>query len=89
MENKPADILNVSQDLKAGIGQVSSFYGCSLTESQVQLIADQSTFRAMKENSSKSHGIVADAIFRKGAQCFRNNHKKTEQSDDEKQMETV
>ncbi|XP_029031498.1 sulfotransferase 6B1 [Betta splendens] len=71
---------DMKQDLNAGIRQVSGFFGCSLTESQVQQIAENSTFRAMKENSSKSHGVVADAIFRKGEVGDWKNHFSPEQS---------
>ncbi|XP_026211864.1 sulfotransferase 6B1-like [Anabas testudineus] len=71
---------DLKQDLSEGIRQISSFFGFSLTEAQVQQVAEQSTFRAMKENSATSHGVIADAIFRKGEVGDWKNHFTAEQS---------
>uniref|UniRef100_A0A8C9XXE7 Sulfotransferase n=1 Tax=Sander lucioperca TaxID=283035 RepID=A0A8C9XXE7_SANLU len=40
----------LKQDLSEGVRQISTFFGFSLTEAQVQQIAEGSTFSAMKEN---------------------------------------
>lgn len=59
----------VLQDLSEGIRQITTFFGFSLTEAQVQQIAEGSTFSAMKESSANSHGAMGNVIFRKGALC--------------------
>ncbi|KAK2824692.1 hypothetical protein Q5P01_021867 [Channa striata] len=71
---------DLKQDLSEGIRQVSAFYGFSLTEAQIQQLAEQSTFKAMKENSSITHGVVANAIFRKGEVGDWKNYFTAEQS---------
>lgn len=57
----------VLQDLSESIKQISSFFGFSLTEAQVQQIAGESTFTAMKQSSANSHGNMGNVIFRKGS----------------------
>uniref|UniRef100_A0A3P9H9M8 Sulfotransferase n=1 Tax=Oryzias latipes TaxID=8090 RepID=A0A3P9H9M8_ORYLA len=57
---------DLKQDLKAGVHQISNFFGFTLTEVQVQQIAEKSTFNAMKENSGQSHGNIGNVFFRKG-----------------------
>lgn len=56
------------QDLSEGIRQITRFLGFTLTEDQVQQIAEGSTFNAMKKNSANSHNSgIGNIIFRKGA----------------------
>uniref|UniRef100_A0A3Q2E6I6 Sulfotransferase n=1 Tax=Cyprinodon variegatus TaxID=28743 RepID=A0A3Q2E6I6_CYPVA len=62
----------LKQDLSKGIRQISSFLGFSLTDAQVQQIAEASTFKAMKESSANSHGNMGNVFFRKGVQA--SNH---------------
>ncbi|KAM9344731.1 sulfotransferase 6B1 [Symphorus nematophorus] len=69
----------LKQDLSEAIRQISSFFGFSLTEAQVQRIAEGSTFSAMKESSSNSH-IIGNIIFRKGEVGDWKNHFTAEQS---------
>lgn len=45
---------------------VSNFFGYSLTEEQVQRIAEGSTFSAMKQKATDSHSTIGPVIFRKG-----------------------
>ncbi|XP_047207205.1 sulfotransferase 6B1 [Girardinichthys multiradiatus] len=71
---------NLKQDLSAGIHQISSFIGFSLTDNQVQQIAGASTFSAMKESSVNSHGNMGNVIFRKGEVGDWKNHFTPEQS---------
>ncbi|MEQ2311603.1 Sulfotransferase 6B1 [Ameca splendens] len=71
---------DLKQDLSAGIHQISSFIGFSLTENQVQQIAGASTFSAMKESSVNSHGNIGNVIFRKGEVGDWKNHFTPEQS---------
>ncbi|KAM4591358.1 sulfotransferase 6B1 [Odontesthes bonariensis] len=70
----------LKQDLSAGIRQISSFFGFSLTEAQVQQIAGESTFNAMKQSSANSHGNLGNVIFRKGEVGDWKNHFTPEQS---------
>ncbi|MEQ2222072.1 Sulfotransferase 6B1 [Ilyodon furcidens] len=71
---------DLKQDLSAGIHQISSFIGFSLTDNQVQQIAGASTFSAMKESSVNSHGNMGNVIFRKGEVGDWKNHFTPEQS---------
>ncbi|XP_035982215.1 sulfotransferase 6B1 [Fundulus heteroclitus] len=71
---------DLKQDLSAGIHQISSFLGFSLTDAQVQQIAAASTFSAMKESAANSHGNMGNVIFRKGEVGDWKNHFTTEQS---------
>ncbi|KAL3971642.1 NLR family CARD domain-containing protein 3 [Sarotherodon galilaeus] len=70
----------MKQDLSESIRKVSSFYGFSLTDAQVQQIADASTFKAMKESSASSHGNMGNVFFRKGEVGDWKNHFTPEQS---------
>ncbi|XP_054882280.1 sulfotransferase 6B1-like isoform X2 [Poeciliopsis prolifica] len=70
----------LKQDLSAGIRQISSFLGFSLTEAQVQQVAAGSTFNAMKESSARSHGNMGNVIFRKGEVGDWRNHFSPEQN---------
>lgn len=54
------------KDLSSGVGDISSFFGFSLTQDQIQRIAEGSTFKAMKENAGNSHAAIGSVIFRKG-----------------------
>ncbi|XP_026164327.1 sulfotransferase 6B1 [Mastacembelus armatus] len=71
---------DLKQDLNESIHQISSFFGFSLTEAQVQQVADQSTFSAMKQSSVNSHSTMANIIFRKGEVGDWRNHFTAEQS---------
>ncbi|KAF1375390.1 hypothetical protein PFLUV_G00219530 [Perca fluviatilis] len=68
----------LKQDLSDGVRQISTFFGFSLTEAQVQQIAERSTFTAMKENNSL--GTMGNVIFRKGEVGDWRNHFTPEQS---------
>ncbi|XP_070771871.1 sulfotransferase 6B1 [Enoplosus armatus] len=70
----------LKQDLSEGVRQIASFFGFSLTEAQVQQIAEGSTFSAMKESSANSHGTMGNVIFRKGEVGDWKNHFTPEQS---------
>ncbi|XP_028278646.1 sulfotransferase 6B1 [Parambassis ranga] len=71
---------DLKQDLSEGIRQISSFFGFSLAEAQVQRIAGESTFHAMKESSDNSLGNMGNIIFRKGEVGDWKNHFTPEQS---------
>jgi len=70
----------LKQDLSDGVRQISSFFGFSLTEAQVQRISEGSTFTAMKQSSANSHGTLGNVIFRKGEVGDWRNHFTPEQS---------
>lgn len=57
----------MTQDLGEGVRQISSFLDVELSDAQVQLVSDGSTFAAMKESSQTSHGPMGNIFFRKGA----------------------
>ncbi|XP_070697375.1 sulfotransferase 6B1 [Pempheris klunzingeri] len=70
----------LKQDLSEGIRQITTFFGFSLTEDQIQQIAEGSTFSAMKKSSANSHGTMGNVIFRKGEVGDWKNHFTPEQS---------
>ncbi|XP_030628174.1 sulfotransferase 6B1-like [Chanos chanos] len=72
----------LKQDLSGGVRQVSEFFGFSLTDSQVQTIAEESTFQAMKESSQDSHGQMGNVFFRKGEIGDWKNHFSQSQSEE-------
>uniref|UniRef100_G3PB21 Sulfotransferase n=1 Tax=Gasterosteus aculeatus TaxID=69293 RepID=G3PB21_GASAC len=75
----------LKEDLSDGVRQISTFFGFSLTEAQVQQIAEQSTFSAMKQSSSNSHGNMGNVFFRKGEVGDWKNHftpKQSQEMDD-------
>lgn len=57
---------DMKQDLAAGVRDISNFFGYSLTEEQVQRIAEGSTFSAMKQKATDTHSSIGPVIFRKG-----------------------
>lgn len=70
----------LKQNLSQGVREISTFFGFSLTETQVQQIANGSTFSAMKESSAHSHGNMGNVIFRKGEVGDWKNHFTPQQS---------
>jgi hypothetical protein len=58
--------LFILQNLGQGVQEISKFFDFPLTEEQVQTIAGQSTFNAMKESSKNTHGKHGNVFFRKG-----------------------
>ncbi|XP_075451081.1 sulfotransferase 6B1-like [Ascaphus truei] len=56
----------MKEDLPVQLKKISKFFGISLTEDQILLIENRTTFKSMKDKSKETHGIIADALFRKG-----------------------
>ncbi|XP_053567756.1 sulfotransferase 6B1-like [Bombina bombina] len=56
----------MKQDLKAAVKKMAGFLGISLNEEQVQQIADDGTFKSMKEKAKESYGDFVPVFFRKG-----------------------
>ncbi|KAK7902032.1 hypothetical protein WMY93_018801 [Mugilogobius chulae] len=77
---------NIKQNLSEGVRKISTFFGFSLTDAQVEQISQGSTFSAMKEKSANSHGNMGNVIFRKGEVGDWKNHFSPEQS---QQMDKV
>lgn len=71
---------DLKQNLSSGVRQISSFFGFSLTEAQLEKISQGSTFSAMKEKSVNSHGNMGNVIFRKGLVGDWKNHFSPQQS---------
>ncbi|XP_021424021.2 sulfotransferase 6B1 [Oncorhynchus mykiss] len=74
----------MKENLGQGVQQISKFFDFPLTEEQVQTIAGQSTFNAMKESSKNTHGKHGNVFFRKGEVGDWKNHLSEAQS---KQMD--
>ncbi|XP_053878758.1 sulfotransferase 6B1-like isoform X4 [Malaclemys terrapin pileata] len=49
-----------------GLKKIADFFGFSLSEEEIQTVAEKSSFKAMKEKSSKTHGALGKIFFRKG-----------------------
>ncbi|XP_043919613.1 sulfotransferase 6B1-like isoform X2 [Protopterus annectens] len=64
----------LKEDLKGGIKKIADFYGFSLSEEQIQSVADRGTFKSMKETSKKTHFNLSDVFFRKGEIGDWKNH---------------
>ncbi|NXM31206.1 ST6B1 Sulfotransferase, partial [Oxyruncus cristatus] len=72
--NKYADEENVMtityEELKEnrvlGVKKIAAFLGLSLTEEEVQLVVERSSFQSMKKNSQNTHGAFGNILFRKG-----------------------
>ncbi|XP_008292064.1 sulfotransferase 6B1 [Stegastes partitus] len=71
---------DLKQNLTDGVRQICSFFGFKLSEDQIQQIAGQSTFSAMKQGSASTHGNLGNVIFRKGEVGDWKNHFTAEQS---------
>ncbi|XP_077437727.1 sulfotransferase 6B1 [Vanacampus margaritifer] len=70
----------LKQDLAKGVRHISSFVDAELSDAQVQLVSDGSTFAAMKESSQTSRGGMGNIFFRKGEVGDWRNHFTEEQS---------
>ncbi|NWV58063.1 ST6B1 Sulfotransferase, partial [Daphoenositta chrysoptera] len=72
--NKYADEENIMtityEELKEnralGVKNIAAFFGIPLTEEELQLVVERSSFQSMKKNSEKTHGKLGDILFRKG-----------------------
>lgn len=45
---------------------IATFFGIPLTEEELQLVVERSSFQSMKKNSEKTHGALGKMLFRKG-----------------------
>ncbi|XP_056423302.1 sulfotransferase 6B1-like isoform X2 [Hyla sarda] len=53
-------------DFPSAVKKISEFFQFSLTEEQIHLVANRTTFNSMKEKSENTHGKLGDSFFRKG-----------------------
>ncbi|XP_053139150.1 sulfotransferase 6B1-like isoform X2 [Hemicordylus capensis] len=56
----------LKENLNLGLKKIAKFFGFSLTEEEIQSVAEKSSFKAMKEKGSETHGVHGDVFFRKG-----------------------
>ncbi|XP_071283498.1 sulfotransferase 6B1-like [Agelaius tricolor] len=56
----------LKEDSILGMKKIASFFGFSLCEEDFSRIAKKTSFKAMKEKSSETHGQFGDILFRKG-----------------------
>ncbi|XP_060632433.2 sulfotransferase 6B1-like [Anolis sagrei] len=50
-----------------GVKQISEFFELHLSDEEIQGVVDRSSFEAMKENSTSTHGALGSVLFRKGS----------------------
>ncbi|XP_066479081.1 sulfotransferase 6B1-like [Tiliqua scincoides] len=56
----------LKEDLNLGLKKIAKFFDFFLTEEEIQNVAEKSSFKAMKEKSSETHGSAGDIFFRRG-----------------------
>lgn len=54
------------QNRALGVKNIAAFLGIPLTEEELQLVVERSSFQSMKKNSEKTHGTFGNIFFRKG-----------------------
>ncbi|XP_026505479.1 sulfotransferase 6B1-like [Terrapene carolina triunguis] len=64
----------LKENLMLGLKNIADFFGFSLNEEEIQTVAEKSSFKAMKEKSSKTHGTFGKILFRKGIIGDWKNH---------------
>ncbi|XP_068088076.1 sulfotransferase 6B1-like [Hyperolius riggenbachi] len=57
---------DMKEDLPAQVRKICEFYGLTLTEEQIKLVQEKSTFAFMKEKYATTHGKMGDVFMRKG-----------------------
>ncbi|XP_063009542.1 sulfotransferase 6B1-like [Melospiza melodia melodia] len=56
----------VKENPALSVKDIATFFGIPLTEEQLQLVVERSSFQSMKKNSEKTHGSFGNIFFRKG-----------------------
>ncbi|NWI48100.1 ST6B1 Sulfotransferase, partial [Picathartes gymnocephalus] len=56
----------VKENRALGVKNIATFLGIPLTEEELQLVVERSSFQSMKKNSEKTHGTFGNILFRKG-----------------------
>ncbi|XP_077342482.1 sulfotransferase 6B1-like [Lithobates pipiens] len=57
---------DMKEDLPRELRKISDFYGLAVTDEQIKLVQEKTTFSSMKEKSSSTHGDLGNVFFRKG-----------------------
>uniref|UniRef100_A0A8C5QTY8 Sulfotransferase n=1 Tax=Leptobrachium leishanense TaxID=445787 RepID=A0A8C5QTY8_9ANUR len=57
---------DLKEDFAVHLKKITDFFGLDLTKDHVTEVEKKTTFKAMKEKSETTHGVVSDAMFRKG-----------------------
>ncbi|CAI9583761.1 unnamed protein product [Staurois parvus] len=57
---------DMKEDLPRELRKICDFYGLALTDEQIKLIQEKTSFSSMKEKSGSTHGDLANVFFRKG-----------------------
>ncbi|XP_069708608.1 sulfotransferase 6B1 isoform X2 [Phaenicophaeus curvirostris] len=57
---------DLKEDLTASVKQIAEIFGFSPTAEEIQCIAENATFQAVKEKAHETHGVVGSNLFRKG-----------------------
>ncbi|KAM4040576.1 sulfotransferase 6B1 [Anomaloglossus baeobatrachus] len=73
---------DMKHDLEGSVKKITEFLGIPFSEEQAKQVADKGTFKAMKENSGKTHGAFGQIIFRKGDVGDWKNHFSQAQSEE-------
>ncbi|NWR06521.1 ST6B1 Sulfotransferase, partial [Paradoxornis webbianus] len=56
----------VKENPALAVKNIATFLGIPLTEEELQLVVERSSFQSMKKNSEKTHGTFGNILFRKG-----------------------
>ncbi|XP_023779444.1 sulfotransferase 6B1-like [Cyanistes caeruleus] len=56
----------VKENRALSVKNIAAFFGIPLTEEELQLVVERSSFQSMKKNSEKTHGPMGNIFFRKG-----------------------
>ncbi|XP_064270028.1 sulfotransferase 6B1-like [Passer domesticus] len=56
----------IKENPALSVKNIATFFGIALTEEQLQLVVERSSFQSMKKNSDKTHGSFGKVLFRKG-----------------------
>ncbi|TRZ17164.1 hypothetical protein HGM15179_009959 [Zosterops borbonicus] len=70
----------VKENPALAVKNIATFFGIPLTEEELQLVVERSSFQSMKKNSEKTHGTVGNVLFRKGFVGDWKNHFTEEQN---------
>ncbi|XP_018412860.1 PREDICTED: sulfotransferase 6B1-like, partial [Nanorana parkeri] len=57
---------DMKTDLSNELRKISDFYGLALTDEQIKVVQEKTTFSSMKENSSNTHWHLGNVFFQKG-----------------------
>ncbi|NWZ69627.1 ST6B1 Sulfotransferase, partial [Acrocephalus arundinaceus] len=62
----PITYEEVKENPALSVKNIATFFGIPLTEEELQLVVERSSFQSMKKNSEKTHGSFGNVLFRKG-----------------------